>query len=68
MYSRIVSLFSAVMVPKHLMKLYIDCCEELSESPNLEVVRKLYALDVSFKLIVPRILLDELLYGLNIAQ
>ncbi|KAL7102122.1 hypothetical protein ACP275_08G099500 [Erythranthe tilingii] len=38
---------SAVMVTKHVMKLYIDCCEELSESPNSEVVRKLYNLDVS---------------------
>ncbi|KAI3451497.1 hypothetical protein Pfo_008162 [Paulownia fortunei] len=36
-----------VMVPKHVMKLYIDCCEELSEPPNLEVVRKLYNLEVS---------------------
>ncbi|KAL8477291.1 hypothetical protein ACS0TY_029543 [Phlomoides rotata] len=36
-----------VMVPKHVMKLYIDCCEELSEPPNLEVVRRLYNLEVS---------------------
>ncbi|KAG8383782.1 hypothetical protein BUALT_Bualt04G0049500 [Buddleja alternifolia] len=36
-----------VMVPKHVMKLYIECCEELSEPPNLEVVRKLYNLEVS---------------------
>ncbi|KAK4416756.1 protein TONSOKU [Sesamum alatum] len=36
-----------VMVPKNVMKLYIDCCEELSEPPILEVVRKLYNLEVS---------------------
>ncbi|KAH6756608.1 hypothetical protein C2S51_038907 [Perilla frutescens var. frutescens] len=36
-----------VMVPKHVMKLYIDCCEELSEPPNLEVLRRLYNLEVS---------------------
>ncbi|XP_042020559.1 protein TONSOKU isoform X1 [Salvia splendens] len=36
-----------VMVPKIVMKLYIDCCEELSEQPNLEVVRRLYNLEVS---------------------
>ncbi|CAA0830202.1 Protein TONSOKU [Striga hermonthica] len=37
----------AVMVAKHLLKLYINCCEELSESPNLDVVQKLYNLEVS---------------------
>ncbi|GER29629.1 tetratricopeptide repeat (TPR)-containing protein [Striga asiatica] len=36
-----------VMVAKHLLKLYINCCEELSESPNLDVVQKLYNLEVS---------------------
>ncbi|XP_057769041.1 protein TONSOKU isoform X2 [Salvia miltiorrhiza] len=36
-----------VMVPKNVMKLYIDCCEELSEVPNMEVVRRLYNLEVS---------------------
>ncbi|KAL6551954.1 hypothetical protein OROGR_008108 [Orobanche gracilis] len=36
-----------VMVAKHVMKLYIDCCEELLESPNLNVVRELYNLEVS---------------------
>ncbi|KAL3650013.1 hypothetical protein CASFOL_006416 [Castilleja foliolosa] len=36
-----------VMVAKHVMKLYIDCCEKLSEPPNLDVVRKLYKLEVS---------------------
>ncbi|KAK6117535.1 hypothetical protein DH2020_048714 [Rehmannia glutinosa] len=36
-----------VMVAKHVLRLYIDCCEELSESPNLDVVRKLYNLEVS---------------------
>ncbi|GFP84877.1 protein tonsoku [Phtheirospermum japonicum] len=36
-----------VMVAKHVMKLYIDCCEKLSEPPNLDVVWKLYKLEVS---------------------
>ncbi|XP_051140221.1 protein TONSOKU isoform X2 [Andrographis paniculata] len=38
---------SVVMVSKHVMKLYLDCCEELSEPPNMEVVRNLYTLEVS---------------------
>ncbi|KAL2498642.1 Protein TONSOKU [Abeliophyllum distichum] len=36
-----------VMVPKNVMKLYIDCCEALSEPPNLKVLKKLYNLEVS---------------------
>ncbi|KAG9128852.1 hypothetical protein Leryth_009609 [Lithospermum erythrorhizon] len=34
-------------VPKHLMKLYVDHCEELPEQPNLKVLKKLYSLEVS---------------------
>ncbi|KAA8531034.1 hypothetical protein F0562_005743 [Nyssa sinensis] len=34
-------------VQKHLMKLYIDCCKELSELPNLNLLKKLYNLEVS---------------------
>ncbi|WOG82117.1 hypothetical protein DCAR_0101279 [Daucus carota subsp. sativus] len=34
-------------VPKRLMKLYIDCCMELSEPPNLHLLKKLYNLEVS---------------------
>ncbi|KAK3023505.1 hypothetical protein RJ639_043789 [Escallonia herrerae] len=33
-------------VPKRLMKLYIDCCKELSEPPNLKLLEKLYILEV----------------------
>ncbi|KAK2988279.1 hypothetical protein RJ640_016859 [Escallonia rubra] len=33
--------------PKRLMKLYIDCCKELSEPPNLKLLEKLYILEVS---------------------
>ncbi|THG04658.1 hypothetical protein TEA_004787 [Camellia sinensis var. sinensis] len=29
------------------MKLYIDCCKELSEPPNLKLLKKLYNLEVS---------------------
>nr|XP_027074129.1 protein TONSOKU-like isoform X1 [Coffea arabica] len=36
-----------VWVHKRVMKLYIDCCEELSEQPNLNVLKKLYNLEVS---------------------
>ncbi|CAL5323586.1 unnamed protein product [Camellia sinensis] len=34
-------------VQKRLMKLYIDCCKELSEPPNLKLLKKLYNLEVS---------------------
>uniref|UniRef100_A0A5B6ZRH6 Protein TONSOKU n=1 Tax=Davidia involucrata TaxID=16924 RepID=A0A5B6ZRH6_DAVIN len=34
-------------VQKRLMKLYIDCCKELSEPPNLKLLEKLYNLEVS---------------------
>ncbi|CAL1386811.1 unnamed protein product [Linum trigynum] len=33
-------------VQKRLMKLYIDCCNELSESPNINLLKKLYILEV----------------------
>ncbi|MCD7454990.1 hypothetical protein HAX54_026718 [Datura stramonium] len=36
-----------VWVPKHLMKLYIDCCEELSQPPILKVLKMLYNQEVS---------------------
>ncbi|KAM7523540.1 hypothetical protein LguiA_013442 [Lonicera macranthoides] len=36
-----------VWVPKRLMKLYIDCCKELSEPPNMKLLKKLYNLEVS---------------------
>ncbi|XP_059644880.1 protein TONSOKU [Cornus florida] len=34
-------------VQKPLMKLYIDCCKELFESPDLKLLKKLYNLEVS---------------------
>ncbi|KAK1276452.1 Protein TONSOKU [Acorus gramineus] len=34
-------------VPKHLMKLYIDCCMRLCEEPNMKLLSKLYNLEVS---------------------
>ncbi|KQK02062.1 protein TONSOKU isoform X2 [Brachypodium distachyon] len=34
-------------VPKRLMKLYVDFCTELSESPNKKLLTKLYNLEVS---------------------
>ncbi|XP_075510488.1 protein TONSOKU [Primulina tabacum] len=42
----------AVMVPKRVMKLYIDSCDELSVPPNLKVVKKLYNLQASDDVIV----------------
>ncbi|KAK4479542.1 hypothetical protein RD792_015059 [Penstemon davidsonii] len=42
------------MVPKNVMKLYIDFCEELAEPPSLKVVKTLCNLEVSDdKIIVP---------------
>lgn len=35
-------------VQKRLMKIYIDCCKELSEPPNLKLLKKLYNLEVGF--------------------
>ncbi|KAF8411665.1 hypothetical protein HHK36_004223 [Tetracentron sinense] len=34
-------------VQKRLMKLYVDSCKKLSESPNLKLLKKLYNLEVS---------------------
>ncbi|GFY91241.1 tetratricopeptide repeat (TPR)-containing protein [Actinidia rufa] len=34
-------------VQKRLMKLYIDCCKELSEPPNLKLLKKLYNVEIS---------------------
>ncbi|ONK61173.1 uncharacterized protein A4U43_C08F26980 [Asparagus officinalis] len=34
-------------VPKRLMDLYVGCCEKLSETPNIKLVKKLYSLEVS---------------------
>nr|GMC64406.1 protein TONSOKU [Ipomoea batatas] len=36
-----------VWVPKPLVELYTDCCKELSESPNMKVLKKLYNQEVS---------------------
>ncbi|KAI3762706.1 hypothetical protein L1987_53147 [Smallanthus sonchifolius] len=34
-------------VPKRLVKVYVDCCKDLSQSPNLKLLKKLYNLEVS---------------------
>ncbi|KAK7358853.1 hypothetical protein VNO77_00793 [Canavalia gladiata] len=34
-------------IHKRLIKMYIDCCKELSEVPNVKVLKKLYNLEVS---------------------
>ncbi|KAI6691916.1 hypothetical protein NL676_019626 [Syzygium grande] len=34
-------------VQKPLMKLYVDCCEDLSEQPNMKLLKRLYDLEVS---------------------
>ncbi|GAB4847721.1 hypothetical protein Ancab_026783 [Ancistrocladus abbreviatus] len=34
-------------VHKRLIKLYIDCCNKLSETPNMKLLKKLYNLEVS---------------------
>ena len=33
-------------VQKRLIKLYVDCCKELSETPNIKLLKKLYNLEV----------------------
>lgn len=33
-------------VQKRLMKLYIDCCEELSETPNMKLLKNLYVSEI----------------------
>ncbi|XP_057967784.1 protein TONSOKU isoform X2 [Malania oleifera] len=42
-----VEVFIDGWVQKRLMKLYVDCCEELSEKPNMKLLKKLYNLEVS---------------------
>ncbi|KAK1427245.1 hypothetical protein QVD17_15928 [Tagetes erecta] len=34
-------------VPKRLVKLYVDCCKDLCQPPNLKLLKKLYSLEVS---------------------
>ncbi|KAI7745668.1 hypothetical protein M8C21_011533 [Ambrosia artemisiifolia] len=34
-------------VPKRLVKLYVDCCKDVSQPPNLKLLKKLYSLEVS---------------------
>ncbi|KAF1867268.1 hypothetical protein Lal_00049697 [Lupinus albus] len=34
-------------IHKRLIKMYVDCCKELSEVPNMQVLKKLYNLEVS---------------------
>ncbi|XP_047163829.1 protein TONSOKU [Vigna umbellata] len=34
-------------IHKRLIKMYVDCCKELSEVPNIKVLKKLYNLEVS---------------------
>ncbi|RVX05089.1 hypothetical protein CK203_020180 [Vitis vinifera] len=36
-------------VQKRLIKLYVDCCKELSETPNIKLLKKLYNLVVKFE-------------------
>ncbi|KAH7853971.1 hypothetical protein Vadar_008727 [Vaccinium darrowii] len=38
---------TAGWVEKRLMKIYLDSCKELSELPNLKLLKKLYNLEVS---------------------
>ncbi|XP_048140167.1 protein TONSOKU isoform X5 [Rhodamnia argentea] len=34
-------------IQKPLMKLYVDCCEDLTEQPNMKLLKRLYNLEVS---------------------
>ncbi|XP_034683390.1 protein TONSOKU [Vitis riparia] len=42
-----VEVFVDGWVQKRLIKLYVDCCKELSETPNIKLLKKLYNLEVS---------------------
>lgn len=39
-------------VQKPLMKLYVECCEDLSEQPNMKLLKRLYDLEVGYLSVV----------------
>ncbi|KAK7318472.1 hypothetical protein RJT34_03174 [Clitoria ternatea] len=45
--SDMVEAFTDGWIHKSLIKMYVDCCNELSEEPNIKVLKKLYNLEVS---------------------
>ncbi|KAF2284375.1 hypothetical protein GH714_021245 [Hevea brasiliensis] len=47
-------------VPKRLMKLYIDFCEELSEAPNMKLLKKLYISEVEDEIIASECELQDI--------
>ncbi|KAF2284389.1 hypothetical protein GH714_021374 [Hevea brasiliensis] len=47
-------------VPKRLMKLYIDYCEELSEAPNMKLLKKLYISEVEDEIIASECELQDI--------
>ncbi|XP_010551177.1 PREDICTED: protein TONSOKU isoform X2 [Tarenaya hassleriana] len=44
--SVVIEAFIGGWVHKRLMKLYMDCCQELSETPNMKLLKKLYISEV----------------------
>ncbi|XP_010549170.1 PREDICTED: protein TONSOKU-like [Tarenaya hassleriana] len=44
--SVVIEAFTNGWVHKRLMKLYMDCCQELSETPNMKLLKKLYISEV----------------------
>ncbi|KAJ0098287.1 hypothetical protein Patl1_27847 [Pistacia atlantica] len=47
-------------VQKRLMKLYIDCCKEISEAPNMKLLKKLYISEVEDEVIVSECELQDI--------
>ncbi|KAL9462342.1 hypothetical protein AB3S75_000365 [Citrus x aurantiifolia] len=47
-------------VQKRLMKLYIECCKELSEAPNMKLLKKLYISEVEDEVIVSECELQDI--------
>ncbi|KAF5751807.1 hypothetical protein HS088_TW02G00825 [Tripterygium wilfordii] len=56
----LVQVFVDGWVQKRLMKLYIDCCEELSESPNLKLLKKLYISEVEDEVVASECELQDI--------
>ncbi|KAH9669138.1 protein TONSOKU [Citrus sinensis] len=47
-------------VQKRLMKLYIECCKELSEAPNMKLLKKLYISEVEDEVVVSECELQDI--------
>ncbi|GAV62553.1 TPR_8 domain-containing protein/TPR_12 domain-containing protein [Cephalotus follicularis] len=48
----LIEVFIDGWVQKRLMKLYIDCCKELAEAPNMKLLKRLYNSEVEDEVVV----------------